>query len=340
MAKISFEEFKTYVQQNIKFFLPEEYSEAEVNINDVTKINGIQLSGLNVRKPGQMITANVYLEDFYKKLDEKDLVEVMKDIAEIEVRSTVSVPEFKIAEEFANFDAVKDKIVFRVCNAEKNKEIIDKCPHIMKDDLVLSYCIVVGVDKDGIGSIRITNEHMNSWGTSPEELERLAWENTERVLPTSIKTMADTLREMLGADGMPEEMIEAMIPQVPDGEPEMIIVSNESKVNGAVNIFLPETIDKVLERTNGQDFYILPSSVHEVICISGDFSPSELEDMVHEVNRTVLEDADYLSDSVYECDAATREIKKVKVEEAKVIDVTYADALDLALIENDMTLRK
>ncbi|MCR4781799.1 MAG: DUF5688 family protein [Lachnospiraceae bacterium] len=340
MAKISFEEFKTYVQQNIKFFLPDEYSEAEVKINDVTKINGIQLSGLNVRKPGQMITANVYLEDFYDKLDEKDLVEVMKDIAEIEVRSTVNVPEFKIAEEFANFDAVKDKIVFRVYNAEKNKDIIDNCPHVMKDDLILSYCVVVDVAKDGIGSIRITNDHMRHWGVTPEELERHALKNTNRITPTTIQPMAEMLREMLTADGMPEEMIEAMIPQVPDGEPEMIIVSNESKVNGAVNVFLPETIDKVLEKTNGKDFYILPSSVHEVICISGDFSPSELEDMVHEVNRTVLEDAEYLSDSVYECDAATREIKKVKVEEAKVFDVTYADALDLALIENDMTFRK
>ena len=118
-------------------------------------------------------------------------------------------------------------------------------------------------------------------------------------------------------------------------------LSNESKVNGAANIFLPETIDKVLEKTNGKDFYILPSSVHEVICISGDFSPSELENMVHEVNTTCLADADYLSDSVYECNAATKEIKKVKVEEAKVFDLTYADALDLALEENDnMTFRK
>lgn len=52
-----------------------------------------------------------------------------------------------------------------------------------------------------------------------------------------------------------------------------------------------------------EGYYILPSSIHEVIAIPGDLGDScdtiALKKIVHEVNTTQVEPPDFLSDHVY-----------------------------------------
>ena len=77
------------------------------------------------------------------------------------------------------------------------------------------------------------------------------------------------------------------------------VLTNQERFNGASLILLPE----VLERIAGvlQDsYYILPSSVHEVLIVPLSVSPSaaELEELVRSVNDAIVEDNDFLSDKV------------------------------------------
>lgn len=78
--------------------------------------------------------------------------------------------------------------------------------------------------------------------------------------PVTIKSMTETLMEMCG-----EEQFELM--GVPTEADEMMyIMSNTEKVNGAAAIIDPNNMD--LARSYMQDdFYILPSSVHEVLLV-------------------------------------------------------------------------
>lgn len=57
------------------------------------------------------------------------------------------------------------------------------------------------------------------------------------------------------------------------------------------------------ERVGG-DFYILPSSIHEILLVKDDetFDINRLEDMVKEVNETQVAPEDLLTDSVYHYD--------------------------------------
>lgn len=67
---------------------------------------------------------------------------------------------------------------------------------------------------------------------------------------------------------------------------------------------------KLMQRIRSEigDFYVIPSSIHEVIAIPkalaegpmGYDNSGDLENMVREANRTVLEPEDILSDRVYE----------------------------------------
>lgn len=93
----------------------------------------------------------------------------------------------------------------------------------------------------------------------------------------------------------------------------MYICITKARRRGAAGIFSMELIRKQAEEL-GCDFYILPSSLHEVILMREDMAPEMdiLEDMVRDINRTQVLAEDYLSDSIYYYD---RESKKVTIVE-------------------------
>ena len=66
-------------------------------------------------------------------------------------------------------------------------------------------------------------------------------------------------------------------------------------------------MDQAAERAGG-DFYILPSSIHEVLIVpdNGEMGLKDLEAMVKEVNATQVAPADKLTDSVYHYDSQAK----------------------------------
>ena len=60
----------------------------------------------------------------------------------------------------------------------------------------------------------------------------------------------------------------------------------------------------------GGDFYILPSSTHEVLIVPKDemVDLKELEKMVQSVNQEMVAAEEFLSDHVYEYDAQSHEL--------------------------------
>ena len=64
-------------------------------------------------------------------------------------------------------------------------------------------------------------------------------------------------------------------------------------------------MDEILEKL-GMDFFILPSSQHEILVIpdNGSYNKNELEKMIIEVNQSEVEEEDWLSDHVYYYDGA------------------------------------
>ena len=90
----------------------------------------------------------------------------------------------------------------------------------------------------------------------------------------------------------------------------MYILSNESGMNGAVSLYIGETqsqISKVL----GENYYILPSSIHELMIVPESKSPGikELRNMVSEVNLSGAVDGnDFLSNRVLFYDKDTGEL--------------------------------
>ena len=73
----------------------------------------------------------------------------------------------------------------------------------------------------------------------------------------------------------------------------------------------PEVLNK-LEQLFPEGFYVLPSSVHEVLIVpdNGEMEPKMLGEMVREVNKNEVERQEVLSDRVYSYDKEKHQIRQ------------------------------
>jgi len=124
-------------------------------------------------------------------------------------------------------------------------------------------------------------------------------------------------------------------------ESPMWVATVEGGMNGASVTQLPDFLQQAADRLGG-DFFVLPSSVHEVLFIrdDGSFERDQLESMVRSVNATEVSEVDFLSDSVYHYDSDDRIFEKAVTFESRVAEdpglygaETAKDTMTVLLVE-------
>ena len=312
MADMTFEEFKQEIADNIKDHLPDQYQDSTIQLNTVQK-NNEALDAITITSPDSNVSPTIYLNSFYEDYQNgQDMDTILDHIADIRVEHEVA-QDFDVSK-ITDFDQVKDHIAARVVGIEDNSDLLDQRPHAVMDDLAVTYCVMLGEDANGSMSVPITNQLMETWGVTQEELHDLAKANQDELTPSTFKSMNEVMAEMMipqmmsdmGVDReTAQEMIESMMPP----EDKMYVLSNEQKLNGAAALLDDKMMDQITEKVGG-DFYILPSSVHEVLIVPADagMDLKDLEAMVQEVNETQVAPQDRLSDHVYQYDNDTHEV--------------------------------
>lgn len=281
---MNFEEFMAWVKENITSKDWKETSQVEISV--VKKNNGVSATGLFIRENGQDISPILYLDDYYIHYQNGELLEnVIRNIrADYDEKVQMAAVKIPNLQEFEN---IRGRVIYRLVNYEKNKEVLEDCPHIRLYDLAVTFRWVARIDDAGVSTSLITNEQVKEWGVSINDLVLAARQNTPRLFPAKIIDIEEMLAGMVSFILYP-----CTIP--------MYILTNEQEINGA-SALLYEDILKDFANKKGADMYILPSSIHEVIMVPADRidDPKELSSMVHDANTTVVSTGDVLSDSVY-----------------------------------------
>lgn len=341
---MDYQEFKDEVKDNIKAFLPEEFADADVKINEVIKNNDTKLDALTVTSPDSNISPTIYLNDFYQQYENgRDMDDIMTQIAEIRMEHEVD-KSFDVSQ-IMNFDEAKDHIVPRLVNADMNQEMLENRPHTRMDDLAVIYAVVVDNSDQGMASVPITNDMMQAYDVTTEELHSIAVANMDEQTPSTFRSLTDMIKDnvvegMMQDMGMDREAAEAMFESmVPSDGPNMFVISNEQGINGAASVLDENLMAKVTEEL-GEDFYVLPSSIHECIVIPAEnMDVNELKAMVQEVNETQVMPQERLSDQVYQYDQDSHQlvranldegldINKVQEETSYSADTPFVDAKD------------
>ena len=202
----------------------------------------------------------------------------------------------------ATIEEPEDHIVFQVVNTEKNQDMLKKAPHRRFLDLSIIYALT---NEFGQFLILVTDQIAETHGWSEEQLFQMAMRNTKSLFPFKVMRMCSFLfensMELFGVFPYEDDIYEPG----PDDE-EMWVLTNEQKVNGCTVLLYEELFHKLAERL-GSDLYLLPSSRHEIIAVSSKVAEwAPLSSIVPEVNEEVVDEEDFLSDSVYRYDRISR----------------------------------
>ena len=293
---MDYQQFLKKVQDELECRIGEE---ASIEIRRMTRNNGVVIDSLTIQREGEKLSPVIYLDGLYAEYREgTGLEQVVDQILEC-YRERGKTDSLDIAC-FTDPAEARKRIVCRIINRRKNRNLLNEIPHHDFLDLsVVYYCLM---DRQSIGNaaVLIRNEHLGLWKISQDELWQIARENTRRLLPHEFKSMHNMLEEILGTT-LPEE----------DGDcVPLYVLSNDRKCFGAVWIADPE-VQHEIGRILNDDYYVLPSSVHECMIVPAGVSSeaSSLQKMVSEINETQVEPEEVLGDSVYRYDRSRRKLR-------------------------------
>ena len=279
----------------------------KVSVYTTTKNNATERTGLILETPWVNISPTIYLEEFYSLYGEGKKMEwIIDDLAElyVEIRQEKSWDY----EKMLSFEGVKDRIIFRLINTENNRELLQDVPHREILDLSLVFAVLVEASRDGTAVMLIKDLHMRQWKVTKKQLWDAAKENTKRLLPAECFGMNFAMYELLSRSRPGEHDRENLLrknwhiqeeQEIPEKD-KMYVLSNQLKNYGAACMVYPYVLDMLAEVLK-ENFYVLPSSVHEVIIVpeSSQICLSELERMVREINETQVPEEEILSNHAY-----------------------------------------
>ena len=265
---------------------------AEIHVRNVTKNNGIHLTGLAIQEEGCNISPCIYLEGFYSEYEngDKDLEAIAGEIISIHCRNR-AIHNFDVSM-FTDYRRTCPMLRGRLINTERNAEFLKDVPHREFFDLSLVYYVEIPhPGRQEAGSILVQDGHMQLWEVTEQELYNQTMKNMEGTDRASILNIADILADMPG-------FLSGNLPGV--GVP-MYILTNQRRWNGAVQMLNKKALEDV-GVLFAADYYILPSSIHETILVPAweqTGTARDLAQIVQEVNHTEVLPEEILSSHVY-----------------------------------------
>ncbi len=291
------EAFVGTVKSAMEVYFGEDY---KVQVHTVIKNNDLQLTGLTILSKQSNMAPTIYLEQYFEQYKAGEL---MADICQQIIRV---YEEYKVTDNFdassvTDFNRIKNRICYKLINREQNQKLLMDTPYVEFYDLALIFYIVVSNDSTGLGIITIKEHMQKLWGVDTDTLYDLAIQNTQRMFRGKVESLGNVVMEIL-EEKMEEEGAREfydMMADVTDAVP-MYVCTNTSKMNGAGVIFY-EGILREFARRIDNDFYILPSSIHEALFVpaTDDMDADYLKEMVRSVNATEVSPEEVLSDNVY-----------------------------------------
>ena len=295
--RLTKEQFVDRFEEQIR----ESFPDCVISRKEIQKPHSV-LTSLVIQKPGCEAAPSIRIDDYWSayqdafdyETEEKRLFERLRGSLE---EGFSAVENGRIAEvakdAMANW---RSNVQCLLMMKEGNEQYLQDKPTMDYLDMVKVYFINIEDGVEGhIGKITITNDHFESLGCTLEELDEVAMENTLRANPPDVRNIASVLGEILGE---PEEAFMTVPGEV---EFPMYVVTNQSKHAGATLIMFPDVQEKICQVLKSDGFYMLPSSIHETLCLPLDIGKDvdALRRMVHEVNMTQVPPEDLLSENVY-----------------------------------------
>ena len=297
---------KEYTYEEFRVFLQEQLSDAfgdynaTVGFAKIPKDNAVK-DALYVRlDKDSPIAPVIYTEPLYEEYASgKALDQIIADTAVDVSRGfrNTDLPELTV-------ENADKSIRFSLVNANRNEELLSRCPHIEMEDLAAVPRWIINEEQ----SFVVTNDLAQHLLLTREEVMDIARRNTES-MDFSIRNMNDILGDAMLSMGVDDDYAHEILSE---NKSPLYVVTSKTGMDGSAAMMSDRALQQI-GNTLGENYAILPSSRHEILCVadSQGLEPEELHQMVYAINRTEVAPGDYLSDMVYHYDRATHTLDRL-----------------------------
>lgn len=310
---MTYDEFKNSLFQIMAGRLPEDFMP---EIRNIQKNNNVILEGMSFHRKETDISVSpiLYLESLYNNF--QDFHGNMEEFVEDILKEVPIMQTLEIDTDFIH-TLDQDKLFVRVINAKQNKHIMMDCPYQKEGDFLLTYRVLAYQNEIGMASCIVTNQMLEQSGLTKEQLHNMAMLNTQRLFPIKFGKLMDFMYESLFGMNHTDYLIDVK----PEERMEPYVLTNQDKTNGATVLFYPEVKEELL-RQFPEGYYVLPSSIHEVLIMSADTVNGKedekfLEKTVRETNQSVVEPNEVLSNHIYRVNKDSCRIERVSLEQER-----------------------
>lgn len=298
---MNYQQFVSAVEKNLN-----QKMEGGVKASCYTAVknNGTERTGVIIEAPGINISPTIYLEDYYDQYRKGRTIDETVDLL-MQFYRTIRRDEPWDCSRLLDFEGVKDRIVFKLVNTEKNRAFLREAPHRPFLDLSIVFYVLLEVNSEGTAAMPVKDVHVERWGVKEEMLWEAGVANGMRLLPAEFITMRYALRECMFQKET-DSTGQNLLSDPEQDRDQMYVLSNQIRNYGAASIVYPHILEMIGSILR-DDFYVLPSSVHEVVIVpaSAGIRCSEMDAMVREINQTQVAAEEVLSDRAYFYDRRT-----------------------------------
>lgn len=276
----------------------------------IDKNNGVKAGGVIVKDDKNYISPIIYLDTYYEQYKKgKSKTDILNEIYQIYRKYSCEVNLDVTIQDLNNYEKIKKRVAYKLVNYEKNEEMLSNIPYMRFLDLAIVFFVVVSCQKDSSiknAAFPIYKEHLKIWGADIGDIYRDALYNTPDLFPAVISPMGNLLAELmcreLEEDTSDKESIQREMEKLKmEYDSGVYVLTNAKNINGASCLLYKNVIKKFSEKEN-TDFYIIPSSIHEVLLFptrDERVTANDLKGMVVQVNQTEIDEYEILSDNIY-----------------------------------------
>lgn len=281
--------------------------EIEVKDVEIIKPNDERLHGFILRQDSSMVGANVYVDELFERHEAgEDMEDLLDELFCISSGSLLMPPPVDPGMIDFDLDSIRSRLTVKLLDVTQNRGYMSDKPYI---DVGCGLALAAVINcEESISSewvLTVTESVLESIGCDKETLLSAALANTMRLEKPVLMDLSEYMysayvthtepSDLYGKEGIAQEEENSHLSQ--SGT---YLLTNKSSFHGAAVLFYPGVMERLSELL-GEGYYVLPSSVHELIIIPDGFSSSveQMRETVKSANNNIVSSNELLSYNVF-----------------------------------------
>ncbi len=277
-------------------------ADEKVTVQTTEQKHTAKIKTVSLYHRGKRTTPLIYMAPFYRMYQHGySLESIQKELKN--VLDMVAQNKTIEGEVFTEFTSASTCLTIRLISYQNNQDFLKLVPHRRILDFAVVYQLVFEGTRENegmMGAAVVYYDHCRIWNVTEDILFQTALSTMMRRFPPAL----NSVEALIGVSMQPQQ----------SEFPHLFALSNNRAFFGASVMLYPGVLRKASQRLGGA-YYILPSSVHEMLLLAKtdaqETIPMQLKAIVEEVNLTDAVSTEFLSNHVYEYNPESDEVRIV-----------------------------